>query len=218
LRFDALVFDFDGVLVESVDAKTRAFEQLYAAYGPGVRAKVVAYHLEHGGKSRYEKFRHFHHAFLGKPLSAAEEASLGQQFSALVEDSVVQARWIAGAREFLEAHHERLPLFVASGTPDDELKRIIDRRGMTRYFRDARGSPASKADILAGFVTGHGLNPGRVLMVGDSRTDLAGAQEAGVQFLGVSPAPSDVFPGTVQVVPDLRRLEEFLSRQTLAQT
>lgn len=211
LRYDAVVFDFDGVLVESVAVKTRAFAALYSGYGPAIVAQVVAYHLEHGGMSRFEKFRHFHREFLGRPLSEAEEAKLGAQFSELVEDAVVTAPWIGGAREFLESWHGRLPLFVASGTPDAELKRIVERRGMARYFAGARGSPASKGEIISGFVTGRGLDRNRVLMVGDAATDLQGAIEAGVSFLGVAAAPQHAFPATVPVVPDLARLADFLT-------
>jgi len=206
-----VVFDFDGVLVESVDVKTRAFAALYSGYGSGVVAKVVAYHLEHGGISRFVKFRHFHREFLGQPLSAAEEAKLGAQFSELVEDAVVGARWIRGAREFLETWHGRLPLFVASGTPDEELKRIVGRRGMTRYFAGVRGSPATKGEIISGFVAGHGLDRTRVLMVGDAGTDLQGALAAGVGFLGISTAPAPAFPAAVPVLPDLARLADFLT-------
>lgn len=210
-----MVFDFDGVLVESVDVKTRAFAALYSGYGPGVVAKVVAYHLEHGGISRFEKFRHFHRKFLGQPLSAAEEAKFGAQFSELVEDAVVDAHWIGGAREFLEAWHDRMPLFVASGTPDEELKRIVGRRGMTHYFAGVRGSPASKAEIISGFVTGHGLDRHRVLMVGDAGNDLQGALAAGVGFIGISTAPDHAFPATVPVLPDLARLADFLTIPSL---
>lgn len=210
-----MVFDFDGVLVESVDVKTRAFAALYSGYGPRVVAKVAAYHLEHGGISRFEKFRYFHREFLGRQLTEAEEARLGAQFSELVEDAVVNAHWIGGAREFLETWHGRLPLFVASGTPDEELKRIVERRGMTGYFAGARGSPATKAEIISGFVAGHGLDRHRVLMVGDAGSDLHGALAAGVSFLGISAAANPAFPATVPVLPDLARLADFLNTPAL---
>src|SRR5688572_16139418 len=96
LRFDAIVFDFDGVLVESVDVKTKAFAALYDGYGSEVVSKVMQWHLAHGGVSRYEKFRHFHRAFLSKELSAEEEKSLGERFSALVEKAVIEAPWVPG--------------------------------------------------------------------------------------------------------------------------
>lgn len=211
LRFDALVFDFDGVLVESVDVKTRAFASLYAEHGPQMVAKVVAYHLAHGGVSRFEKFRHFHQAFLNTTLSAAEEAALGARFSELVEDAVVAAPWIPGALEFLEAFHRRLRLFVASGTPEDELERILTRRGMRHYFSSTCGAPARKSAIIAGFTQNHTLDRSRVLMIGDSLTDYQEAMQAGVSFLGIASGTTQVLPQTVAVMPDLLRLAEFVT-------
>lgn len=211
LQFDALVFDFDGVLVESADVKTRAFAQLYSEYGPEVRAKAVAYHLAHAGISRFVKFRHLHQTLLGVSLSDRETAELGERFSVLVTEAVIAAPWIAGAREFLETHYRSLPLFVASGTPDEELRTIVARRGAQSYFRSIHGSPATKGEILIGIIRRHRLEPGRVLMIGDSTADQHGAIDAGVRFLGVAPAGNAMFPETVTVLPDLTGLTRFVN-------
>lgn len=208
-RFDAIVFDFDGVLVDSVDVKTRAFAALYEPYGPEVVGKVVAWHLEHGGVSRYRKFRHFHQVFLGQPLSGAEESRLADRFSALVEEAVIAAAWIPGALEFLEGKQAQMPLFVASGTPEEELVRIIERRNMKRYFSGVGGAPKGKAEIIAGFLGSHNIAPDRTLMVGDAMTDLEAANTVGTAFLGVA-ADSNPFPQGVSTAKDLAGLESFL--------
>lgn len=210
LRFDAIVFDFDGVLVESVDVKTRAFAALYDPHGTDVVEQVVAWHLAHGGVSRYEKFRHFHRAFLGRTLASADESELGERFSALVEEAVIVADWVPGAREFLDAWHTRLPLFVASGTPEEELLRIIERRGMAHYFAGVAGAPRKKGAILRDFLARSDAAPARLLMVGDAMTDFDGATEAGVSFLGIAPAGANPFPAGVPVLPDLNGLAAFL--------
>jgi phosphoglycolate phosphatase-like HAD superfamily hydrolase len=209
-RFDGVVLDFDGVLVESVDVKTRAFARLYSRYGADVEAEVVAYHLANGGMSRFQKFRYFHGTLLGEPLSAAQEAALGREFSALVEDAVVSAPWVPGALEFLDAHHRELPLFVASGTPEDELKRIVERRGMAHYFADVRGAPASKGEIISSLVAQHGLDPQRTLMVGDARADYEGARQAGVAFLGIGAQGSTFLPKNVALLPDMTGAAAYL--------
>jgi phosphoglycolate phosphatase-like HAD superfamily hydrolase len=210
-RFDAIVFDFDGVLVESVDVKTQAFASLYEPHGEKVVRQVVAWHLAHGGVSRFEKFRHFHWHFLGTELSSSEEAGLGERFSMLVEDAVVGASWVPGAREFLESYFRSLPLYVASGTPDEELRRILDRRNIRHYFRSVAGSPLRKEDILRHFAKISGVALDRMLMIGDATTDFEGALGAGTCFLGrVKPGLSNPFPANVPVVPDLQDLPEFL--------
>jgi len=209
-RFDALVLDFDGVVLESVDVKTRAFTELYEEHGPEVVAKVVAHHLVHGGVSRFEKFRLYHRSFLGRELDAREEAALGERFIALVEDAVVAAPWVAGAHEYLEMNYRRLPIFVASGTPETELARIVQRRGIAHYFAGVHGSPRTKGKIIATCIREGRFHATRVLMVGDSITDYEGAQEAGAAFLGIARDRS-AFPSSVPLLPDLTGLARFMT-------
>ncbi len=210
-RVDAIVFDFDGVLVESVDVKTRAFADLYRPFGDHVVAQVVAHHLAHGGISRFEKFRHYHRNYLHRELTQEEEARLGERFSELVEEAVVASPLVGGAREFLNIHGTSLPLFVASGTPDVELNRIVARRGMAGYFRGVFGSPAQKAGILRRILSDHDLSPQRTLMIGDAMTDYDGAQLAKVKFLGrVAAGEANPFPPGTPVIGDLVQLADFL--------
>jgi HAD superfamily hydrolase (TIGR01549 family) len=210
IKFDAVVFDFDGVLLDSVDIKTRAFASLYSGYGPSVVEQVVTYHMANGGISRFEKFRYFHNKLLGIPISKEEECKLADKFNELVEKAVITAPWIKGAEEFLKDHHDLIPLFVASGTPEEELVRILNKRGMSHYFKGAFGSPKKKGEILRNIINSFGFSPKRVLMVGDSTTDLEGAVEAGVCFLGISNGSEHAFPPDVFTLPDLTGLRRFV--------
>ena len=76
-----IFFDFDGVIVESVSAKTDAFEEMYLPYGKDIAAKVVEYHKLHGGVSRYEKFKYFHKEFLNEVINQEKVDELAIQFS-----------------------------------------------------------------------------------------------------------------------------------------
>jgi phosphoglycolate phosphatase-like HAD superfamily hydrolase len=211
LRFDAIVFDFDGVLVESVGIKTQAFVELYRDHGDGVMAAVAAYHSAHGGVSRYEKFRYFHSVLLGEPLSEADERLLDAKFSTLVEDAVVAAPAVTGAREFVDKYCQRLPLHIASATPTEELRRIVIRRGLRDCFREVEGAPQTKGEILRRIIAAGGYVPERVLMIGDSLSDCDGAREAGSAFLGrVERGVKNPFPATVRTIEDLGQLPACL--------
>lgn len=205
----AVIFDFDGVLVESVDVKTQAFADMYAPYGSEIVEKVVAYHLIHGGMSRFDKFRYWHRVFLGKEIGSEELQNLGNEFSRLVKDLVINAPWVPGAYDFIMAHHQRLPLFVASGTPDEEIREIMERRNMLRYFVSVQGSPASKAEIINTFCIAHGFDRDRVLMVGDSWTDYEGALASGVRFVGRISNAAVNFPPNVTIISDLMELHQY---------
>ena len=60
-----LVFDCDGVLLDSVPAKTQAFARLARPYGQEAEKRFVQFHQSHGGVSRYEKFAWFFREILG---------------------------------------------------------------------------------------------------------------------------------------------------------
>jgi HAD superfamily hydrolase (TIGR01549 family) len=206
--WQAIIFDFDGVVVESGKIKTQAFAELYRAYGDGIVAKVVQFHTQNGGMSRYRKFRHFQEHFLNKPpLTEGEEKQLDIRFSELVVEAVIAAEPVPGAIELIRQQSGRIPLFVASGTPEVELKVIVERRGLAPYFTDVRGAPALKKTIIAEILAAHRLKPESVLMIGDAMADLEGAQANNTAFLGrVFTGDPNPFPAHIETVPDLRSL------------
>ena len=178
-----IAFDFDGVLVESVDVKTKAYARLFEEYGEGVVSRVVDYHLTNGGISRFVKFRVIYSEILNKPLSEKKFQSLCDEFSNIVVDDVVAAPWVEGAREFLENNKNRYLFFIVSGTPQDELESIIRRREMDQYFCEVLGSPKSKETLLEGALSRLKLFPEETVFVGDAETDWNAAKELGVTFL-----------------------------------
>lgn len=171
---------------------------------------MVAHHLAHSGISRFVKFRHYHEDLLGLRYDDSIGSALSARFSRMVVDAVVAAPYVVGAREFLDTFHRRLPLFVASGTPDQELQEILLRRSMHHYFLSAHGSPASKGEILQNLVRRHEYAPSRVLMLGDAMADLDGAREADIAFIGRAEPGLSPFPPGVLTIPDLRALAGHL--------
>jgi phosphoglycolate phosphatase-like HAD superfamily hydrolase len=203
----AVIFDFDGVIVESSEIKTAAFRALYGPYGAAVEAAAVAHHVANGGISRRKKIRHIHRQHLGTALSEVELEHLCVRFSGLVEDAVVAAPAVAGAEDLLARLAGAMPLFVVSGTPKDELQRIIARRGLAGAFSEVHGSPPEKPPIIRDLLRRYGLQAGDVLFVGDALTDWRAAVETGVRFRGrVAPGAANPFPPPVPVIADLTQL------------
>ena len=201
---EAVFLDFDGVIVESADIKTAAFRALYCEHGAAVVDRAIAHHRANGGISRRKKIRHCHRTLLGIELADDALDRLCRRFSALVEDAVVEAPLVPGAADFLTVHHRRLPLYVVSGTPEDELLRIVARRDLGRFFAGVHGSPREKPPIINGILAALALAPERTLFIGDARTDHDAAAVCGVPFIGrVAAGEPDPFPRQTRVVRDL---------------
>lgn len=181
-KIKAIIFDFDGTILESMDIKTRAFASLFKDY-PEQLPSILALHKNHGGMSRFEKFEIIHRDILRQPLSEERKEELSRKFSDYVYQEVLKCPFVEGAENFLEKYHQILPLFITSGTPDKEMKSIVKDRGMERYFREVYGSPARKSEIIAKILEDFNLQPQEAVFVGDAVDDQEGAKEAGVRFI-----------------------------------
>lgn len=209
----AIVFDFDGVVLESAEVKTDAFVELYAEHGDEVVAQVRAHHLANLGISRFKKFAWIAEHVLRQPLSDDASVALGERFSSLALAKVLAAPFVPGADAALAVFAERgIPMFVASGTPVDELRMIVERRGLARYFREVHGAPREKPEIIGDVLARHGWQPAQVLFLGDGMSDYKAARAVGVPFFArdTPPLHDEWVKLGVRRAPDLTGLPAVL--------
>ena len=184
MALSLIVFDCDGVLLESVDVKTRAFARIGGEYGAEARDRLVAHHVMHGGVSRYRKFEWLYREVLGRSISEEELEALNEKFVRYAYDEVMRCPMVPGAQETLDRWHGRVPMCVASGAPHVELNQVLEARGLSRYFVGIKGSPPGKADLLRNIVVETGARPSDSIMVGDAGTDQYAAETVRTRFYG----------------------------------
>ena len=182
-RLGAVIFDFDGVIAESVDVKTRAFKELFKAHPDQIRA-IERFHLENGGMSRFEKFRNIYKNILKKELTKARFRNLCNSFHKLVIDGVIKAPYVRGAIGFLEFCWKKYPMYIVSGTPDREMKKIIKKRKLHKYFNAVYGSPRKKTELIKIILKKNRFKPAEVFFIGDSKNDYDAARHAKILFAG----------------------------------
>ena len=156
MRFDLVIFDFDGVLGETVEVKTRAFYETALPFGEDAARRLVDYHRAHGGVSRVLKFEWLFKEALRKPWTQELSDALCAQFASKVRERMVTEPMVPGAMDALETLYGRIPLCVATGMPDEELHFILEKRGLVRFFFAAHGTPPAKAELVARCVRGSG--------------------------------------------------------------
>jgi len=208
-----VILDFDGVVLESVAVKTEAFRALFSSVPEHVD-EIVRFHVENGGMSRFDKLRHIYKNILHEDLTPEKSDELAAAFASLVLRGVLAAPFVPGARKFLSAGHARIPLYVVSATPEDELHRIIRERGIDHCFRKTYGSPRIKIDCIRDILAAEACPPAEALFVGDAGNDLEAARAAGIRFIGrVCEGDRNPFagqPGVDAVITGLSELERYI--------
>jgi phosphoglycolate phosphatase-like HAD superfamily hydrolase len=177
-----IFFDFDGVIAESVNAKTEAFREMYLPYGEDIAGQVVDYHIHHGGISRFEKFRHWEKKFFNRELDQNQIDVMAQRFSSLVLQKVIDAEEVKGALAFIEKYHGQLNFWVITGTPTTEIEVICKKRGLSKYFIGLHGSPENKKHWTDYLLKMHNLKNQETLFLGDATTDYEAALHGNLHF------------------------------------
>ena len=214
-HYSAYIFDFDGVIKDSVKVKSKAFVQLYASEGKEFQRKVEEYHLANGGISRYVKFKVWNE-WLGRSTSEEAIDEFAKNFAQLVIDNVVASPYVNGAIEALESASENALCFIATGTPDDEINLILSQLDLGRFFHEIHGSSRKKSTIVKHIIARYHLTPSEVLFIGDAQTDYQAALENGLDFyLRRTDYNSQWFeskPGITYKANDLKYLNEIITK------
>lgn len=194
MKIKNIFFDFDGVLAESVSAKTDAFREMYLPYGNEIADKVVEYHINHGGVSRFEKFRYWQKTFFNEELTDKRMETLVKKFSGLVLQKVIKSEPVTGSLDFLKMYSSNLKFWIITGTPTSEIEIIVKERNLSSYFIGVYGSPEKKSFWTEYLIQKHNLKREETLFLGDATTDKEAADFSKLHFaLRVNEENGEIF-------------------------
>ena len=179
-----IVLDFDGVVIDSTSLKDRIFQKLFSDF-PDHLDELMTFHFQHHTLSRYEKFKYILFEMLGPPDADDKYQSWCLRFDVEARQAAIHCPEIQGAKAFLTFFCERVPLFVASATPETELNKIIDARGLRPFFKGTYGNPALKKETFSRILDSENVKSNEVLYFGDSPEDWQVALEMDVPFVGI---------------------------------
>jgi len=181
-QIELLILDFDGVVIESNDIKTQAFEKVFSQF-PQYKDAIMQFHYENVSVSRVEKFDYLA-ALMGRGTDSKLKAEMADNFSQYVLKGILTVPLVKGAERFLKMAKGQLPLYLASVTPANELNHILEKRGLLHWFDGVYGCPPwTKANAIRDILSRKSILPGNSLLIGDSAGDQRAALETGVQFI-----------------------------------
>ncbi|MDD7987178.1 HAD hydrolase-like protein [Lentisphaera marina] len=178
-----IIFDWDGVILDSNSVKDRAFEYVLRHYDAGKVAELVAYHQANGGISRFIKFRMFFEEMLGETISSEQVEDLSQQFSAYALRELVDPKLqIHESIKWVKENYKNYNFHVASGSEESELKRVAEAQQLSSYFQSFHGSPTAKPILVEDILSSNDYLASETILIGDSINDYRAAEANSVAF------------------------------------
>jgi HAD superfamily hydrolase (TIGR01509 family) len=189
LDAEAVVFDCDGLLVDTEACWTRAETALFAAhglaFGPRQKALLIGRTMEAASAIMA--------GYFGRPGAGAEVAA--ELLGLVRAELATGAGPLPGALDLIRTLTGRVPMAVASNSPRELLDLALKSAGLAGFFEHTfavdeveQGKPAP--DLYLAACERLGAAPGRCVAFEDSATGIAAARAAGM-FLAVVPSLAD---------------------------
>lgn len=183
--YQTLVFDCDGVVLNSNKIKTQAFYDVSKIYGHEPAQALVDYHVLNGGISRYAKFEYLLSNILQISVEQHVLDDLLDRFANIVKKELIKCEVAEGLTE-LRAKTKHAKWLIVSGGDEAELRTVFEKRKLDTLFDGGIfGSPDSKDLILTREIKSHIINK-PALFLGDSKYDYRAASQADLDFLFIS--------------------------------
>ena len=165
-HFDAVIWDFDGVIIDSDLVREEGFRYALRHYDIPSVNHLIDYHKKNGGFSRYVKFSYFFEKISGMSEYKKELAWALDDFSDFVTSRLISKDRLIKSNiegiEFLKGY-DIIQLLV-SASDQNELRELTKELEIACLFSDILGSPTPKVENVANLIDHFGLNKSRTLL------------------------------------------------------
>jgi HAD superfamily hydrolase (TIGR01509 family) len=179
---ELVIFDCDGILIDSEPIAVRAYVALGAEFGwPLTETEVIENFIGRSVAANFEQIT----ARVGPSRAALWKDKFGQLHRAAVDAELTA---VDGILDVLDAL--ALPTCVASGGRHDTMRHTLGHTGIYPYFEGrifsasevAHGKPAP--DLFLHAAKQMGVDPSACIVVEDSKFGVQAARAAGMRALG----------------------------------
>jgi beta-phosphoglucomutase family hydrolase len=202
----ALIFDMDGVIVDSNPLHRRVWEEYNRRHGFETTDEMQNRMY---GKRNDDIVRDFY----GAGLSDEEVFAHGAAKEALYREMMkpqLDLALVSGVRRFIEDHAE-MPKAVATNAEPANLDFVLDETGLRKFFRftiDGHKvrNPKPHPEVFLRAAEALGYPPEECLVFEDSQTGVQAGIAAGMRVVGLATTHSEL-PGVSLLIPDFNSPE-----------
>ena len=182
-NFKVILWDFDGVLMNSNAVRDIGFEKVLADYPAEQVTALMTYHKANGGLSRYVKFRYFFEAVRNESVTDEQIQELAKKFSTIMQQILFdKLLLINDSIKFVQQNFSKYKMHIVSGSDGVELRSLCKYLEIDKYFITIEGSPTVKNELVKQLLFKYKYDCEACVLVGDSINDKEAARVNNISF------------------------------------
>jgi phosphoglycolate phosphatase-like HAD superfamily hydrolase len=178
-------WDFDGVILDSMDVRDYGFKEIFKAFKSSEINSLIEYHRLNGGLSRYVKIRYFFENIVKRATSEKEILDYADRFSLIMKEALTNPdNLILDSVNFIKKNHKNYRFHIVSGSDQTELRFLCKSLKLDSYFISIHGSPTPKTKLVQDLISEHNYDSNTSCLIGDSVNDFDAAVANELRFYG----------------------------------
>jgi phosphoglycolate phosphatase-like HAD superfamily hydrolase len=184
-QYKVILWDFDGVIVESNKVREFGFRTVLEKFPESQIEDLIRFHKLNGGLSRYVKFRYFYEEICKTTISDQEVQILADSFSEIMLESLGNKEFLINDTvKFIESNSDFIEMNIVSGSDQKELRILCSKLQIDKNFKFIGGSPTPKNKLVADFLNSTNIKKEDICLIGDSMNDFEAASLNNIDFFG----------------------------------
>jgi len=201
-----MVFDFDGVIIDSAEVKVDEYRNLFSQFtkNEATLNKIINIYRNSAGIPRETTLKKVFKKVLDKAISNQEVENLSLDYSKKIFQRLETILPLKGFLEYIAIHKE-INKHIISGAPNSDVSYLIKKLNLTKYFKSIKGGPLNKKNEITNIRNLAQVKAQDIVYFGDQKNDCIAAKSAGVDFIGIN-AGSNLDTMECKKFPDFEKL------------
>jgi HAD superfamily hydrolase (TIGR01509 family) len=210
-RYDAIIFDMDGVIVDSEPRHERAFREIFHQLGYGENHGIdFRAYIGRSDRALWLDFIEKHQP--PQPLEVLLAAKQNRLIQILRHEQPI----FEGLPELVEKLARHYLLAVASGSNHPVIDEVLAMKQLRRFFSAVAstqdvGKTKPAPDVFLHAAGLLGVPPARCCVIEDSAAGVAAARAAGMDVIAITHSlPREQLTGATHIVDTFEEIERLL--------
>ena len=178
-----IIFDFDGVLADTIKIKGEVFFSIFKKYGTEIQKYAKELHFNNIGLQRKYKFK--------KVLEFNKERNinkklidLNKSFEIEYKKKIKKIKINKNFEKFIINNYKFFKFYIASAAPENEIYKILVKNNLEKYFIKIYASPIKKEYSIKKIIKNNlKIKNKNIIFIGDSIHDYNVAKKMNIKFI-----------------------------------
>jgi phosphoglycolate phosphatase-like HAD superfamily hydrolase len=180
-----ILWDFDGVILDSMKIRDWGFEEIFKNFNKQEVALLLKFHRKNGGLSRYVKIRYFFEIILNQEITEPKVLMYADDFSILMKKELINPKnLINDSLSFIKDNRGKYNFHIVSGSDQEELRFLCKELNIDEFFISIHGSPTPKNKLVNDLLITNKYIKEETILIGDSINDYEAASVNSLRFYG----------------------------------